>query len=102
MNNQEFTTMALSFPETISQPHFHRTAFKITGKKTFATLDEAFESANILLTPNEQGAFCQMDQFIYPVANKWGLQGWTTFELKNIEQGIVLEALDSAYKTVVG
>lgn len=94
--------MALSFPGSISQPHFHRTAFKVTGKKIFATLDEAEISANIMLTPEEQKIFCDMDSSIYPVPNKWGLKGATTFEIKVIEAGIVLEGLRSAYENVIG
>lgn len=62
MNNNQFIQMALSSPGTIVQPHFRRTAFKVTGKKAFATLDETFESANILLTPDEQESFCKMDE----------------------------------------
>lgn len=102
MNNQEFTEMALSFSGTISQPHFHRTAFKVVGKKIFATLDEAEESANIMLTPDEQKAFCAMDTSIYPVPNKWGLKGATTFDIKAIERGIILEGLKSAYDGAIG
>lgn len=101
MNNEQFTEMTLSFPGTISQPHFNRTAFKVTGKRIFATLDEAKESANIMLTPDEQKVFCGMDKSIYPVPNKWGLKGATTFEIKAIERGIILEGLRSAYEAVI-
>ncbi len=101
MENDEFIEMALSFPGTVSQPHFHRTAFKIAGKKIFATLDETKQSANIMLTPDEQKAFCVMDTAIYPIPNKWGLKGATTFDLKMIEHGIVLEGLKSAYESVM-
>lgn len=101
MNNEQFTKMALSFLGTISQPHFNRTTFKITGKKIFATLDEAKLSANIILTPDEQKVFCAMKELIYPVAHKWGLKGWTTFEIKNLESGIILDGLRSAYDEVI-
>lgn len=101
MTHAEFTAMALSFPGTVSQPHFHRTAFKVAGKKIFASLDEADDSANIMLTPAEQKVFCDMDKGIYPVPNKWGEKGATTFEIKTVERGIILDALSSAYETTL-
>jgi hypothetical protein len=38
---------------------------------------------------------------IYPVPNKWGDKGATTFELIRVSKGVVLEALLSAYNEVV-
>ena len=101
MTPGEFKEMALSFPGTVSQPHFDRTAFKITGKKIFATLHEKSESVNMLLAPEEQKAFSSIDESIYPVPNKWGLSGWTTFKLKKTERPVILDALNSAYENVL-
>ncbi|KAA9042125.1 MmcQ/YjbR family DNA-binding protein [Ginsengibacter hankyongi] len=101
MTPGEFEEMALSFPGTVSQPHFERTAFKITGKRIFATLHKKSESVNILLTPEEQKVFCSIDESIYPILNKWGLKGWTTFELKKAERPVILDALNSAYENVL-
>ena len=101
MSSEEFKEMALSFPGTISQPHFDRTAFKVIGKRTFATLHEESESANIVLAPAEQKIFCSIDNAIYPVPNKWGARGWTTFELKRMERAVVLDALNSAYEDLL-
>lgn len=93
--------LALSFPSTESIPHFDRTGFKVTGKKMFSTYLSSNNTANIFLTPAEQLVFCEMDSAnIYPVPNKWGEKGATTFELDKVEIGIVQEALDSAYKAV--
>jgi hypothetical protein len=38
MDVNSFKRIALSFPGTMEQPHFERTAFKIIGKNIFATL----------------------------------------------------------------
>jgi hypothetical protein len=38
---------------------------------------------------------------IYPVPNKWGLKGATTFELNYVEKNLVMEALLSAYSQVL-
>ncbi|MEO6285880.1 MAG: hypothetical protein ABIN80_28925 [Dyadobacter sp.] len=37
---------------------------------------------------------------IYPIPNKWGEKGATTFDLNNVPKEFVLEALLSAYNDV--
>lgn len=98
MTTEQFTEMALSFEGTLTQPHFDRTAFKVAGKKIFATLHEKSGTANLVLTPSFQKIFCEMSKGIYPVANKWGEKGWTTIEMKNVERGIILEGLATAWE----
>ena len=102
MTSQAFKDLALSFPGTEANPHFDRTAFKVTGKRIFATLHEESATVNLKLTPVDQSVFSDFGKTaVYPVPNKWGLQGWTTFELKKIPKGLMLDALDTAYKEVV-
>jgi len=97
-----FQKMALSFPHSEQAPHFERQGFKVTGRKMFATYLEENNTANIFLTPPEQKVFCKMDPMnIYPVPNKWGEKGATTFELNKVAKEFVMEALLSAYKEVV-
>jgi hypothetical protein len=96
-----FAQLALSFPGTEQAPHFERAGFKVTGKRLFATYLQKDNTANIFLTTEEQAVFCQMKEAIYPVANKWGEKGATTFELNSVPQHIVMEALLSAYNEVV-
>lgn len=102
MTNQAFRELALSFPGTIENPHFDRAAFKIVNKRIFATLHEASETANLKLSVTDQSVFCSFGKnAVYPVPNKWGLQGWTTFELKKVPEELMLDALDTAYKDVL-
>ena len=102
MSNTEFATLALSFPGTEEYSHFDRRAFKVTGKRIYATLLEKNQTANLKLTPVDQSIFCEYDSsLIYPVPNKWGKQGWTTFELKKIEHELILDALSAAYGDVL-
>jgi hypothetical protein len=83
----------------MSAPHFDRTAFKVEGGRIFATLDEKSASANLKLSVADQKVFSEYEKgTIYPVPNKWGLKGWTTFELTDMESGIVLDALQCAYR----
>lgn len=97
-----FAKMALSFPGTEQVTHFERIGFKVTGKRMFATYLAADHTANVFLTPKEQSVFCQMKEDIYPVPNKWGEKGATTFNLQTVPKNIVMEALLSAYKEVLG
>jgi hypothetical protein len=97
-----FTEMALSFPGTEQTPHFERIGFKVTGKRMFATFLSENNTANIFLTPDEQRVFCKMNAAnIYPVPNKWGEKGATTFVLSKLNKEIIMEALLSAYNKVV-
>jgi hypothetical protein len=102
LNKIVFCQMALSFPNTEQVPHFEATGFKISGKRMFATYFERDNISNIFLTPAEQKVFCKMDnKNIYPVANKWGEKGATTFNLSKVKREFVMEALLSAYNEVV-
>ncbi|UII34699.1 MmcQ/YjbR family DNA-binding protein [Fulvivirga ulvae] len=97
-----FREMALAFPGTEEAPHFDRAAFKVIKRRIFATLHEPSHTANIKLNEVDQSVFCEFDaKAVYPVPNKWGLQGWTTFELGKVPRELLLDALDTAYKDVV-
>ena len=102
MTLQQFRSLALSFQGTEENPHFDRAAFKVTGKRIFATLHEESKTANLKLSPVDQSVFCDFGkESVYPVPNKWGLQGWTTFDLKKVPQELMLDALETAYKDVL-
>lgn len=101
MSPAEFTEMALSFDGTLGQPHFDRTAFKVITKRIFATLQQEQELANIKLPIADQLVFCSLHKSIFPVPNKWGDQGWTSFEIRKVERHIILDALSVAYGDVI-
>jgi hypothetical protein len=99
---ETFKKIALSFEGTEQHPHFERIAFKVTGRRIFATLHEANESANVMLSTEEQSVYCSYDESaVYPVPNKWGLKGVTTFELSKVPAELVSDALYAAYKSVL-
>lgn len=101
MTPSAFRKLALSFPDTEEAPHFERSAFKVTGKRIFATMLESAGSVNIVLKPEAQHDFCALDEHIYPVPNKWGQNGWTTFEIKQVDAEVIRQALASAYSDVM-
>lgn len=101
MTSEEFRQMALSFPGAEESLHFDRMAFRVVKKRIFATLHEKTLSANLKLNEIDQSVFCNYENgAVYRVPNKWGLQGWTTFELKSIPKELMLDALDIAYREV--
>jgi len=99
MTNKQFAALALSFEGVIEMPHFDRRAFKVVAKRIFATLHEASSTANLKFSPEDQSVYSLIDkESIYPTKNKWGLQGWTAFDLKKIDKQLMQDALDVAYK----
>ncbi|MGJ4952513.1 MmcQ/YjbR family DNA-binding protein [Bradyrhizobium sp. HKCCYLS20291] len=97
MNSAEFRKLALSLAGTTAAPHFDRTAFKL--HRTFATLAGDGASANILLTPDEQEHYASLAPGVFRrVPNKWGDQGWTTVSLAEVDAGLLLTALESAWR----
>jgi hypothetical protein len=98
---KQFTELALSFPGTEQVPHFERIGFKVSGRRMFSTYLAENNTANVFLTPPEQAVFCKMHNGIYPVPNKWGEKGATTFDLNQVPMNILREALLSAYNEVL-
>ncbi len=94
-------SIALSFPETVEEPHFDKISIRI-NQKIFITLDLKKNIATLKLTPSAQDLFSLFDtKIVYPVPNKWGLQGWTVVDLNLVETGFLKEIIEEAYQTVL-
>ncbi|MBC7947744.1 MAG: MmcQ/YjbR family DNA-binding protein [Chitinophagaceae bacterium] len=92
-----FRQIALSFPDVVELPDFEKTSFRTKGK-IFATLTVDKHLACLKLSPLDQSVFCAYDKsIIYPVPNKWGIQGWTLVELKKIRKTMLKDAISVAY-----
>lgn len=99
MTVEEFRDIVFSFYGVIEKPHFDKVAFKTMKSRIFATLHAQSNSANLKLPLTDQNTFCLYNKnIIYPVTNKWGFQGWTTFELNEVPVTLMLDALETAYK----
>ena len=102
ISTQLFRKIVLALPETEENPHFDRAAFRIIGRRIFVTMHEPSQTVNIPLTPEEQSHFCESDEMaVYPVPNKWGEKGWTTFDLRRVERETLEAALHCGYNAVV-
>jgi len=94
---ETFRKLALSFPEATEEPHFEKTSFRVQ-KKIFATYDDIKKRACIKLSAINQNVFSVAHKsFIFPVNNKWGLQGWTLIEMENVEEDLFMDALTAAF-----
>jgi hypothetical protein len=92
--------LALGFDEAVELPHFHLTSFRVK-KKIFATLDTENKRFCIRLSPVDQSVLCSFNRsIIYPVPNKWGLNGATFIELQKVSKEMFKDALTVAYCTV--
>lgn len=97
VNIDTFRKLALSFPKTTEEAHFEKTSFRVK-KKIFATYDDIKKRACIKLSEIDQDVFCSNDRaIIFPVANKWGKQGWTFIEMSRVHKDIFADALTTAY-----
>lgn len=101
MSTKTFKELALALPGAEELPHFDKTSFRV-NKKIFATLDAQKSLACLKLTPVDQNVFSGISQSaIYPVPNKWGLQGWTYVELEKVRKNLVMDALTTAFYNAV-
>lgn len=92
-----FRTLIFKLPGVVEVPHFDRAAFK-ANNRIFVSLAPDGLSINIKFTLVDQSVFCAFDPtIIYPVPNKWGLQGWTTINLTKVKQSTLKDALKTAY-----
>ncbi len=100
VSNDTFRQIALSFEGSTEAPHFEKASFRV-AKKVFATLDAKNRMACIKLSAIDQNVFAAFDKTIlYPVPNKWGLQGWTMISLVKIRKAMCVDALAQAYAQV--
>lgn len=99
---KRFKELVLSFPEVVEQPHFDKVAYKIRGKRIFATLSPENLLVCAKLSLVDQSVFCSFDKAVFfPVDNKWGLQGYTYINLKKVRTSMLKEALTTAYQDVL-
>ncbi|MEQ8245768.1 MmcQ/YjbR family DNA-binding protein [Fulvivirga sp.] len=97
ITTKDLRQLALSFPEATEEPHFEKTSFRVK-KKIFATHDTNNNRLTIKLSEADQDLFSLIDKsMIYPVANKWGKQGWTIVELSKVSEEVLKDALATAY-----
>jgi hypothetical protein len=95
---EEARQMALSMPGAEEYNHFGHPAFRT--KRTFATLWPAENKMMVKLSLIDQSVFCSFDREIfYPVPNKYGGHGCTLVELSKVDEGMLRDAVTTAWQT---
>ena len=90
----------LSLPDVVEMPHFEKTSFRVK-KKIFVTLDEQSCLACFKFDAIQQSVFCTINHAaIYPVPNKWGLQGWTYVNSVELDESVLTDMINTAYTNV--
>jgi hypothetical protein len=98
VNIDTVRAFALSMPGTEEYDHFGKPAFR-ANKRTFATLWIAEQRVMVKLSLIDQSVFSAFDPTtVYPVPNKWGLQGCTFFELSTVRLDMLQDALTTAWQ----
>lgn len=100
MTLEALRSLVISFSDVEENLHFERAAFKVRGKRIFTTILEADLTANLKLSEVDQSIFSQINDHIYPIDNKWGKQGWTTFEFEFLDEALMKDAVRKAYDAV--
>lgn len=97
ITSADFQNMALSFEAVTQQAHFDRQSFRV--RRNFATLAADGQSANLLLSPDQQQMKCEFHAGSFaPVANKWGERGWTVVQFASVDPEILKLALEEAWR----
>ena len=98
---EDLRQIALSLPEALEKPHFDRSAFRVDVPKgrIFATLAGNGETANLMLSRDEQDIVCEAEPNVFtPVPNKWGEKGATTILLAKADKATLQSALTMAWR----
>jgi hypothetical protein len=94
----EARQMALSLPGTEEKDHFGIPSFRVAGG-IYSTLWTHEYKMMVKLPLIEQSVFSSFNrEIIYPVPNKWGLQGCTLFELATVPPEMLQDALRIAWE----
>ena len=98
MTEEQFRSLALSFPETAEASHMCHPDFRVSGK-IFATLWPEPGWAMVKLTPEQQESFVQSDPKVFaPVKGAWGRAGCTSVQLKAAKKSTLRTALFLAWR----
>jgi hypothetical protein len=99
MTPSDFKRIALSFEDTEEGSHRGAIDFRVGGR-IFATLASQSQGyGNLVLTPEEQTAFCaELPDVFLPIAGGWGRMGMTHVVLAKASEAVLRGALKTAWK----
>ncbi len=95
----DFQRLALSLEGAEEGQHQGAVDFRVGGR-IFATLASQAEGfGNLVLTPEEQAAFCdELPDVFRPIAGGWGRKGMTHIVLAQADEDVLRGALRTAWQ----
>ena len=99
MTAADFKRIALEMEGAEEGAHMGAVDFRVGGR-IFATLASQAEGyGNLVLTPQEQSAFCEeLPEVFVPIAGGWGRMGMTHIVLAKASEDVLRGALHTAWK----
>ena len=99
MTVADFKRIALGMEGAEEGSHMGAVDFRVGGR-IFATLASQAEGyGNLVLTPQEQSAFCEdLPEVFVPIAGGWGRMGMTHIVLAKASEDVLRGALHTAWK----
>lgn len=89
----EVKEMMKQMEDVQESPHFDKLSFRV-NKKIALTLNEKEQRCTVKFTEVQQSVYSTINiDMIYPVANKWGKQGWTNVDLTLIDAELLQEII---------
>jgi hypothetical protein len=96
----QFTTLALSLPETVQASHFGKPDFRVRGK-IFAGLDQKAPRASIKMRKDLQAVVVgARPQAFEPAEGAWGTSGWTYVLLEQVSLDELQELVAEAWQLI--
>jgi hypothetical protein len=99
MTSADFRRIALSLEGAEEGSHMGAADFRVGGR-IFATLaSEKQGYGNLMLTPEQQAAFCEeQPEMFLPIAGGWGRMGTTHIRLAEASEAVMEGALRTAWR----
>src|SRR6188768_1995927 len=95
-----FRRIALSLPEACEGSHMEHPDFRLRNR-IFATLWPDGKHGVVIVTPNEQSRLMAASPEAFtPVKGGWGRRGSTQVQLDLVDESLLKDALESAWKRI--
>jgi hypothetical protein len=94
---EQIRKLALALPDISEAPHFDKSSFRYKRKILF-TFDHQQNRACFKLPLELQAVYTKASPgAIYPVPNKWGMQGWTLVEIRKVSKTLFREMMKRSF-----
>ncbi len=101
MTPEVFQTLALAMPAAEPSSHFGQADARVKGKIFASRLNDAAGVATLNLLPEQQQMLCEAEPEAFkPVAGSWGVKGWTSVQVRRLDEATAKSAIAMAWRNV--